>query len=166
MGNALITMGRRDRQRGAVLYVALMMLILLALIGIVAMQVASMQERMASNYRAVNIAFQGAERLARNTECSLEAMVNRTASTGCPALSGIQACNSTFDPTDWALSQSIDAGAKTRIRLIGPCIAGNASLGMGAPVNEDPNPIYQITAYSPDAANPTAAAVVDTIFRP
>ena len=35
-------------QRGAVLYVALIMLILLALIGIAGMQVAGMQEKMAS----------------------------------------------------------------------------------------------------------------------
>lgn len=42
-------------QRGAVLYVALIMLILLALLGIAGMQVAGMQEKMASNYRAVNV---------------------------------------------------------------------------------------------------------------
>ena len=40
-----------SRQHGAVLYVALIMLILLALIGVVGMQVAGMQERMSSDYR-------------------------------------------------------------------------------------------------------------------
>ena len=48
-------------QRGAVLYVALIILILLTLIGIVGMQVATMQERMSSNYLAANQAFQRAE---------------------------------------------------------------------------------------------------------
>ena len=40
-----------NRQSGAVLYVALVMLVLLALIGIVAMQVAGLQERMSANYQ-------------------------------------------------------------------------------------------------------------------
>ena len=39
----------QSRQSGAALYVALIMLILLALIGIVAMQVAGLQERMSAN---------------------------------------------------------------------------------------------------------------------
>ena len=39
----------RSRQEGAALYVALMILVLLALIGIVGMQVAGLQERMAAN---------------------------------------------------------------------------------------------------------------------
>ena len=48
----------RSRQEGAALYVALMFLVLLALIGIVGMQVAGIQERMAANYMATNQAFQ------------------------------------------------------------------------------------------------------------
>ena len=39
------------RQRGAVLYVALIMLLLLAMIGVVGLQVTGLQERMSSNYR-------------------------------------------------------------------------------------------------------------------
>ena len=62
------------RQRGAVLYVALIMLVLLALIGVVALQVAGMQERMAASYRAVNLAFQFTEERARATECGLEVL--------------------------------------------------------------------------------------------
>jgi type IV pilus assembly protein PilX len=57
----------RTQQRGAVLYVALIMLILLALLGVVGMQVAGMQERMAANYRAANMAFQASERAGRVT---------------------------------------------------------------------------------------------------
>ncbi|MCM5640131.1 PilX N-terminal domain-containing pilus assembly protein, partial [Xanthomonas hortorum] len=43
---------RRYTQSGAVLYVALIMLILLALLGIAGMQVTGLQERMAFNYRS------------------------------------------------------------------------------------------------------------------
>ncbi len=48
------SVGASYQQRGAVLYVALIMLILLALLGIAGMQVAGLQERMAANYRAAN----------------------------------------------------------------------------------------------------------------
>lgn len=157
-------------QRGAVLYVALIMLILLALIGVVGMQVASMQERMSANYRAVNVAFQNAEGRARNTECVLEDIVNRTATAGCDAIAAgdvDQICDDGFDAGDWAAGQSLATGNAVNARLIGPCIAGNAELAMGQPINEDPNPIYQVTVYTLDnAANPSAATAIDTIFRP
>ncbi|MGO4778081.1 PilX N-terminal domain-containing pilus assembly protein, partial [Lysobacter sp. 2RAB21] len=52
-------------QRGAVLYVALIMLVLLALIGITAMQVTGLQERMTSSYRSTNMAVQSAGGRAR-----------------------------------------------------------------------------------------------------
>lgn len=176
-----MTTPRNDRcltgpraQRGAVLYVALIMLILLALIGIVGMQVASMQERMSANYRAVNIAFQNAEAFARNAECVLEDVVNRTSTTGCNALAASainQVCEEGFDPGDWAEDYGLAAADHQRVnaRLIGPCISGNApvsALGT-APVNEDPNPIYQVTTYSTDSdSNASAAAAIDTIFKP
>ena len=53
------------RQQGAVLYVALIMLVLLALLGVIGMQVAGMQERMAAGYRATSMAFQNADLPAR-----------------------------------------------------------------------------------------------------
>jgi len=154
----------RQRQRGAVLYIALIMLILLALLGIVGMQVTGMQERMSANYRAVNIAFQLAEDSAREAECYVESQVNRTAAT-CTAVPIKQICDDGFDATQWADSATADA---SNVRSIGQCISGEASLAKGVkPVSEDANPIYQITAYRvDDKANATANAAVDTIFRP
>lgn len=165
------------RQRGAVLYVALIMLVLLALLGIVGLQVASMQERMAASYRAVNVAFQNAEGIARRTECGIEDLVNRTATAGCPAITPSQVCDDNFDPVGWSSDRSMSASPEVNTRLIGPCISGNTALDMGGPVNEDPNPIYQITAFSTDAVDldpsigvarpsPTSSAAIDTIFRP
>ena len=158
------------QQHGAVLYVALIMLILLALIGIVGMQVAGMQERMSANYVAVNMAFQRAEGVARNAECVLEDVVNRTTTPGCdPGPVGLvsQVCDDGFDPGAWAASRSLATPTAVNTRLIGPCISGNAPLDMGGAVNEDPNPIYQVTVYTTDEpGNPTAATAVDTIFRP
>ncbi len=157
------------RQRGAVLYIALIMLVLLALLGIVGMQVAGLQERMSSNYRAVNLAFQETEALARNAECALEDMINRTTTAGCDAVvsADIQTCDTGFDPGDWAQKRVLTQERAVNTRLIGPCISGNSTLDMGGAVNEDPNPIYQVTAFRvDDADNATARAVIDTIFRP
>ncbi|MFC0153965.1 PilX N-terminal domain-containing pilus assembly protein [Xanthomonas dyei] len=155
------------RQSGAVLYVALIMLILLALIGIAGMQVTSLQERMAFNYRSTNVAFQNAERLARSTECGVENLVNRTNVGGCDAISDIKVCDQVFDATSWAMGLKPNIGPNKNVRLLGPCISGNSSLGMGEAVNEDPNPVYQVTAYNADGVDSDAAdAAVDTIFRP
>lgn len=156
-------------QRGAVLYIALIMLVLLALLGIVGMQVAGLQERMSSNYRAVNLAFQESEALARSAECSLEDMINRTVTAGCNTVTAadIQSCDTGFDPGDWAAARTLGQTSAINTRLIGPCISGNSTLDLGGPVNEDPNPIYQVTTFRvDDPANPTAQAVIDTIFRP
>jgi len=158
-------------QSGAVLYIALIMLILLALLGLVAMQVSGMQERMASNYRAVNLAFQDSEALARNAECALEGIVNNKPTVGCDAITAgaVKRCDATtaFEPGYWATQQLMSAKKAVNVRAIGPCISGNTMLGMGGPVNEDPNPIYQVTSFAvDDNDNPTAQAVIDTVFRP
>lgn len=163
------------RQRGAVLYVALIMLVLLALLGIIGMQVAGMQERMAASYRAVNVAFQNAEGVARLAECGLEDVVNRTSTGGCPTVNPEQICDDDFDPMDWAEGLNLAVPSATNTRLIGPCISGNTALDMGGPINEDPNPIYQVTAFAtdgvnlgspPDVGTSSSSVAIDTIFRP
>ncbi len=49
------------QQRGAVLFVGLIILLLMTMIGVTAIQVTTQQERMAGNLRDRNIAFQAAE---------------------------------------------------------------------------------------------------------
>ena len=72
----------------------------------------------------------------------------------------------------WARAQSLNAPLEDRVnvRSIGQCISGNSSLAGGVrPVDEDPNPIYQVTTYGtdPDSADGAGAdAAIDTIFRP
>ena len=159
---------RPSRQRGAALYVALMILVLLALIGIVGMQVAGLQERMAANYLATNQAFQAAEADVRLRECFIEGVVNRDGACAAGNAPIQQLCDDGFDPSDWAagLSTVVPQANWVNLRSIGQCISGNASLDMGTgPVNEDPNRVFQVTTF---AINPgaTANAAVDTIFRP
>lgn len=162
----------KHAQRGAVLFVALVMLILLALLGITGMQIAGMQERMSANYRANGLAFQNSEGLARNTECVLEELTNRTVPTaGCDAIVEadiIRACETGFEPGGWAGSLNLTTRRAVTVREVGPCIAGNDSIDQGVrPQNENPNPVYQVTAYMTDSqTNPAAATAVDTIFRP
>ena len=57
-----------QRQRGAALVVALIMLLVMTVLGIAAMQVTRMEERMAGNSRDVNLAFQSAEAGLRDAE--------------------------------------------------------------------------------------------------
>jgi type IV pilus assembly protein PilX len=62
------------RERGAALVVALMMLLVMTILGVTAMQMSRMEERMAGNVRDVNIAFQGAEAGLRDGEDGLRAL--------------------------------------------------------------------------------------------
>lgn len=57
-----------NRQRGAVLIISLMLLIVLTLIGLASMQNTSLEERMAGNMRSENVAFQAAESALRDGE--------------------------------------------------------------------------------------------------
>jgi type IV pilus assembly protein PilX len=52
---------RFQRNRGAILFVALIMLLLLTLLGLTAMQVTMLQERMSGNFRVQQVAFERAE---------------------------------------------------------------------------------------------------------
>lgn len=59
------------RERGAALFIALMLLVVISILGVSAAQVTALQERMASNYRIDNVAFQDAEDLLRQRELEI-----------------------------------------------------------------------------------------------
>lgn len=153
-------------QRGAVLYVALIMLILLALIGIAGMQVTGMQERMAANYLRTNQAFQNAESDARQVETSIETALNDGSGV---YVASQEVCSPTYDPLTWA--DGISAGATppataNYTRRIDKCFAAS-SLRVGERQNEETGNIYQVTALASDTAtNASASAVIDTVFIP
>lgn len=153
------------RQRGAVLYVALIFLLLLALLGVAGMQVAMMQERMSSNYRATNTAFQSAEAGVRTRELQIESS-NR-------AQEFFQAdqerCDPAFDPAEWARDLAVDNDSvnTARTRRIDQCIPGNSLASAMRPENEDTDLTYQVSGFAhDDEANPTSNAAIDTIFIP
>ena len=148
------------RQQGAVLYVALVMLIILALIGIVGMQVSVMQERMAANYRNVNIAFQAAERDARTVEDDIQ----DTLSAGGSYLADTENCSPTFDPSTWSDDAATSQTGARHTRRVDKCFP-SSSLVMGRKANEETGNIYEVTALSADPSK-TSSAVIDTIFVP
>jgi type IV pilus assembly protein PilX len=57
-----------NTQKGTALVTSLLLLLVLTVIGVTAMQMTRMQERMAGNTRDLNMAFQGAEAALRNGE--------------------------------------------------------------------------------------------------
>lgn len=151
-------MNARQQQSGAVLYVALMILILMALIGIIALQVAGLQERMSANYTATNMAFQAAESRARSRENLIKQAV--LAGEIPPTDLSPNDCDSTFSPADWS-----DADAQ-HVRRLDLCFSWGA-LDVPADEAERTDQIYQITAYSRDRPLlPTSEATVDTVFIP
>jgi type IV pilus assembly protein PilX len=56
------------KQKGAVLVIGLLLLLVLTIIGVTAMQMSRMQERMAGNTRDLNLAFQASEAALRDGE--------------------------------------------------------------------------------------------------
>lgn len=63
--------GSSHRQHGVVLVVSLLILLVLTLLGVVAMNTTTMEERMAGNTRMHNLAFQWAEAGLRDGEADL-----------------------------------------------------------------------------------------------
>ena len=151
-------------QRGAVLYVALIMLVLLALIGIVGMQVSGLQERMAANYRAVNVAFQDAETRARTVEAQVLASLSSEVGT---YAADQEICEPTFDPLTWADDLTANDETEGRFtRRVDKCFAAS-SLRVGERLNEETGNIYEISVMgNDDAADNAATAVLNTIYIP
>ncbi len=137
------------------------MLILLALIGIIGMQVTGMQERMAANYLRVNIAFQNAEASARSLERTITAALFGSAGT---YSANQEVCEPVFDPLTWADGAS--ASSSTYTRRIDRCFPAS-SRRIGERKNEETGNIYEINVVSSDHdTNPTASAVISTIYIP
>lgn len=102
--NAHLTLGAANRQRGAVLAVSLLLLLVMTLLAISGGQAVRLQERMAGNLRDVDLALQGAEAGLRDSERSIESLTSWPAycttntATGCQMFDiGILRPTATFD---------------------------------------------------------------------
>lgn len=155
------TLSERRRQAGVALYVAMIMLLLLTLIGIAAMQVSSLQQRMATNFNDFALAFQRAEGAMRQGEFELQRSFDegvRRTETYCFGNASTWA--NAIDP-----ASAIPA---TQIRKIvgGSCVGSRPidpteESGIPAPGEFD----YQIIAAAADrAADASSVVVIETVY--
>jgi len=151
--------GRRQ-QRGATLFTALMILILLTLLALSVAQVTSLQERMAGLYRADQQAFQSAEDQMRVQENSV---LNISV---CVAAENYK---STL-PTGWR-EGTVSTGTRienlTKSDPNGPLISAFVASGQANRDEQCQIGVFRVTSLQPDnPTDPTTRALVQSIFVP
>lgn len=130
-------------QRGAVLMVALMFLVILTMLAVTSMTGTTLEERMAGQYRDLNIAFQAAEAALRDAERDIYAV----GKPGVPA----------FTPRSPTMSGRTGFGDGTDTAN-GACTSGTpASFGRGLCYPRDTGPWPRFTTAS--LANGSTVAV-------
>lgn len=120
------------RERGAALFVALMVLVVISILGVSIAQVTALQERMASNYRVDNLAFQGAEDLLRQREIQItrSIAVDRNPDTCRPA-STTSGSSGDIDPTPgWAGGSTRPTSSTSRFQSLQDFLGAGRSTGL------------------------------------
>lgn len=138
-------MGAREKQRGMVLVMTLVLLLILTILASASMEVSTLQERIAGNTRDTTSAFQAAEAAVRNAERYLES-----------------ATIGPFNGSD-GLYEVCSAGASAAACQV-PAWRNYDSAGWVAVDNELPHvskqPQYVIEKYAP-VVDPTSALDAD-----
>jgi len=166
----------QSKQRGAALVVALLMLMVMTVLGIAAMQVTRLEERMAGNSRDINLAFQGAEAGLRDAENRIAAMTTRplpcsTAPCGVWRKDILAADLRdqlyswwTTNGTEYGVAATAEITEVTRDPRVTTESLGfvpdSLSVGHGPPEGRD---FYKITANSSGASD-TATAVLESTY--
>jgi len=114
------------RQRGAVLFISLIMLLLLTLIGITAMQVTLLQERMAGGFRVQHQAFEQTEGTLKDTRRSLNDAANSSGPLYYSADAALTGTNA-LPWTTWLTSEPTVADPDVGIAQV------NAHIAVGSP---------------------------------
>lgn len=155
-------------QRGAVLFISLILLVVLSLIGIASMQVTTLQERMAGNYYTLGKAFQNAEGSARTIENAIDAAVLANGTYAAQDQCG------NVDMDNWAKAKAATGGEAAYVSRIDTCTGANPggeSIKSGGKKQDSPNGgKYQITAVNSDdtstPANSASLVVIETVYIP
>lgn len=160
---APVRASRMRKQRGATLFTALMILILLTLLALSVAQVTGLQERMAGLYRADQQAFQSAEAQLRVLENSL---------LGDPAF-----CDSGYQitlPADWrngadsagARIENLNSAGGSGGPRVNPLLS-SARAGLGRTPGGPNCLVFRLSSLQPDRpADATTTALVQSIFVP
>jgi type IV pilus assembly protein PilX len=117
-----------NKQKGVALFLTLTILLILTILGVSSVQTTSMQERMARNYRDVNIAFQGAEAAVAEAEEYLEGIANigafpdddavlLCAAGLCNSIDGTARWSQNFGYVDWSTSSTFKTTTTTAAEL-------------------------------------------------
>jgi type IV pilus assembly protein PilX len=168
-----------SRQRGAALVIALLMLLVMTVLGVAAMGVTRMEERMAGNARDLDVAFQSAEAGLRFSEERIRALTLRP-NTGTAAGSAVYTLDH-WKLTDlrnaalsWWTTNAIEYGTpsvreitdSTRDPLVVTedlgFIADSLTRGHGPPEGRS---FYKITSNASGATNSANAILESTYTR-
>ena len=155
---------RPRRQRGVVLAVGLIILVVMTLLGVTAMRSSTVEEIMAGNLKDRNVAFQGTEAGLRAGEAALNGGAT-AASTALPnpAVWDGQspAPTATVSTGDWPA-----APHQAPVYHLGPAFEARLPGEITYGTHESaPRTIYPVTAYS-EGATGSAAVVLQSYFEP
>lgn len=103
---------QRQRQKGAVLVVGLLFLVMLTLIGVTAMSTGIMDERMAGNSRDFNLAFQAAEAALRDGELYIQKSISPASGFSSTCANGL--CQPPTNSIPWYTAINWSSGSVTR----------------------------------------------------
>lgn len=154
---------RMDKEAGMALLVSLVFLLLLTIVGVVAMQGASLQEKMAGNTSSKNMSFQYSETLLRKAEAFIASESNAD-----KLALNCNKCVDNCSVPDWK-SATEDAGGAICYAWIKDEATGGyyqiqnlgtATSPIGLP-NGDSATMYRITAVSTSGGTTTA---LESIF--
>lgn len=168
-----------SHEAGSTLAVSLIFLVLLALIGITAMQGSSMQERMAGNLRDKDVALQKAEAALREAEAFLQNPVLPTFNAPTDGLYSFDADRNpdsywTQDPDSlWTAGASAEYSGEDDVALEGAAprfvieelpLAPDPEGSLAADEPVEPNSRYRITARAVGGTD-DAVVILQTTYR-
>lgn len=144
--------GGSAKNRGFVLYMALILLLAVTVIAVMALRGTTTEEIMARNHRDLGLAIQAAETQVNTAEAALNPSIP----------SGAIQCTS-GDELTWAAAQTT---AAARVSRIDPC-SGSSSLAMGGSSSQKTDLQYRILATAfDDPARRASQVVVETVYIP
>lgn len=171
--------GQRSSQRGAVLIVGLIMVLLMTTIGLAAIRGSGMQEMMAGNMRDRNLAFQAAEAALRVAERDLAARATMPAFDG--SVTGFldaeepinrAAAWSEFAWSNQSLSSSLEIEGVSQVpryvveEITATRVAGTdgSAVDFESLMTYEEAVHYRITARGV-GANPSTEVILQTMFK-
>jgi type IV pilus assembly protein PilX len=137
---------RPTRQKGVVLAVSLIMLLIMVVIGLASMQSTTLEEKMAGNYRDQNLSFQAAESALREGETWIGTRTAEPplAAAGCTAQCDVWDVNTLLSEASSSSYVDVDLWGDTRARTTTATIPG---------VAESPKFFLEFQKYKRDRLN-------------